>query len=178
MRSWWIYFREELRPASGYIPPRGVARDNLSLFVYRLLYNRFFIFMWFFNQSPLWVQCFPQIVNKYVDESLRIGRDDKENIFVLKKADPSEEFGKPQCNSCAKFIIFGRGASEILQRQTSYSMAHTRQLTGGCRSPKELIIFFSLTRLYIVYFGKHRTSYPSLKIYSFASRPFSLCFFA
>ncbi|XP_066350452.1 fibrillin protein 5 homolog isoform X2 [Miscanthus floridulus] len=26
----------------------------------------------------------------YVDESLRIGRDDKENIFVLERADPSE----------------------------------------------------------------------------------------
>jgi len=26
----------------------------------------------------------------YVDETLRIGRDDKENIFVLERADPSE----------------------------------------------------------------------------------------
>jgi hypothetical protein len=30
------------------------------------------------------------ILVRYVDESLRIGRDDKANIFVLERADPSE----------------------------------------------------------------------------------------
>jgi hypothetical protein len=33
---------------------------------------------------------FLNFLNRYVDESLRIGRDDKENIFVLERADPSE----------------------------------------------------------------------------------------
>jgi hypothetical protein len=30
---------------------------------------------------------FDGLINRYVDESLRIGRDDKENIFVLERAD-------------------------------------------------------------------------------------------
>ena len=61
-----------------------------------------------------YTQVFLNFLNRYVDESLRIGRDDKENIFVLERADPSEVWQTAaSCSLWAqphrRFIILWQG---------------------------------------------------------------------